>query len=90
MHRSGCYEQQVKNTPPKTLHRVVIMNIYSILSLNQHLFSCKLKQNSEILKTCKMSLDVQFNSPDAKKKKQVGGGMKTFLKLFSSLVTVVL
>lgn len=69
MHRSGCYEQQVKNTPPKTLHRVVIMNIYSILSLNQHLFSCKLKQNSEILKTCKMSLDVQFNSPDAKKKK---------------------
>lgn len=89
MHRSGCYEQQVKNTPPKTLHRVVIMNIYSILSLNQHLFSCKLKQNSEILKTCKMSLDVQFNSPDAKKK-QVGGGMKTFLKLFSSLVTVVL
>lgn len=58
MHRSGCYEQQVKNTPQKTLYRVVIINIYSIMSLNQHLLSCKLKQNSEILQTCKMSLDI--------------------------------
>lgn len=85
MHRSGCYEQQVKNTPQKTLYRVVIINIYSIMSLNQHLLSWKLKQNSKYFKLAKCHWIFDLTA-DGKKKKtnknQLGEELKPFEAIF--------